>query len=86
MFRMSELAELRRRINATRWPDRETVADQSQGVQLATIQALARYWATEYDWRKIEAKLNALPNSSPRSMGWTFTSFMSARSTTMHCR
>ena len=47
---------------ATRWPDRETVADQSQGVQLATIQALARYWASEYDWRKVEAKLNALPN------------------------
>jgi pimeloyl-ACP methyl ester carboxylesterase len=60
-FPDSELAELRKRINATRWPDRETVADQSQGVQLATIQALARYWATEYDWRKVEAKLNALP-------------------------
>jgi pimeloyl-ACP methyl ester carboxylesterase len=58
----SELAELRRRISATRWPERETVADQSQGVQLATIQALAAYWADEYDWRKIEAKLNALPN------------------------
>ena len=58
----TELAELRRRINATRWPERETVTDASQGVQLATIQALARYWATEYDWRKIEAKLNALPN------------------------
>jgi len=57
-----ELAELRRRINATRWPDRETVTDQSQGVQLATTQALARYWATDYDWRKVEAKLNALPN------------------------
>jgi pimeloyl-ACP methyl ester carboxylesterase len=57
----SELAELRRRINATRWPDRETVADPSQGVQLATIQALAHYWGTEYDWRKIEAKLNAFP-------------------------
>jgi hypothetical protein len=57
----SELAELRRRINATRWPDRETVADQSQGVQLATIQALARHWGTEYDWRKVEAKLNAQP-------------------------
>ena len=56
-----ELAELRRRINATRWPDRETVTDQTQGVQLATTQALARYWATDYDWRKIEAKLNALP-------------------------
>ena len=56
------LAELRRRINATKWPERETVTDASQGVQLATIQALAHYWATEYDWRKIEAKLNALPN------------------------
>jgi hypothetical protein len=55
------LVELRRRINATRWPERETVADQSQGVQLATTQALAHYWATEYDWRKVEAKLNALP-------------------------
>ncbi len=57
-----ELTELRRRIKATRWPERETVADQSQGVQLATMQALARYWATDYDWRKCEAKLNALPN------------------------
>ena len=56
-----QLTELRRRINATKWPERETVADASQGVQLATTQALARYWATEYDWRKIEAKLNALP-------------------------
>jgi pimeloyl-ACP methyl ester carboxylesterase len=56
-----ELTELRRRINATRWPERETVTDASQGVQLATIQALARYWATEYDWRKCEAKLSALP-------------------------
>src|SRR5262245_55284598 len=58
----AELTELRRRINATRWPERETVPDQSQGVQLATTQALASYWATEYDWRKCEAKLNALPN------------------------
>jgi pimeloyl-ACP methyl ester carboxylesterase len=57
----SELAELRRRINATRWPDPETVTDTSQGVQLATLQALAHYWATDYDWRKCEAKLNALP-------------------------
>src|SRR5688572_6624568 len=57
----AELTELRRRINATRWPERETVTDQSQGVQLATMQKLARYWATEYDWRKVEAKLNALP-------------------------
>ena len=56
-----ELVDLRRRITATRWPEKETVEDQSQGVQLATIQALARYWGTEYDWRKCEAKLNALP-------------------------
>ena len=65
-FPDAELVELRNRINATRWPDRETVADQSQGVQLVTMQALARYWATEYDWRKVEAKLNALPQFSDR--------------------
>ena len=57
----AELAELRRRVKATRWPDKETVADPSQGVQLATMQKLARYWATDYDWRKVEARLNALP-------------------------
>src|SRR5262245_59409094 len=51
----AELTELRRRINATRWPERETVADASQGVQLATTQALARYWATYYDWRRCES-------------------------------
>src|ERR671912_740223 len=56
-----ELVELRRRIEATRGPSKELVPDRSQGVQLATIQALARYWATDYDWRKAEAKLNALP-------------------------
>jgi pimeloyl-ACP methyl ester carboxylesterase len=57
----AEITELRNRINATRWPDRETVTDASQGVQLETIQALARYWATEYDWRACEARLNAVP-------------------------
>jgi len=57
----AELTEMRRRIGTTRWPDRETVTDESQGVQLATMQDLARYWGTEYDWRKCEAKLNALP-------------------------
>jgi pimeloyl-ACP methyl ester carboxylesterase len=57
----AELTELRRRITATKWPERETVTDDSQGVRLATTQALARYWATEYDWRKVEARLNALP-------------------------
>ncbi|MEV0995877.1 epoxide hydrolase [Nonomuraea sp. NPDC050202] len=58
----SELQDLRARIAATRWPEKETVADQSQGVQLATIQELARYWADEYDWRRCEARLGALPN------------------------
>ena len=57
----AELADLRRRVAATRWPSEELVADRSQGVQRATLQALARYWATEYDWRRCEARLNALP-------------------------
>jgi hypothetical protein len=55
------LVDLRRRIAMTRWPERETVGDESQGVQLAAIQEVARYWGTDYDWRKCEAKLNALP-------------------------
>ncbi|ASL46332.1 Lipase 3 [Burkholderia sp. AD24] len=58
----SQLSDLRRRIKATRWPDREIVNDDSQGVPLATIQTLAQHWATDYDWRQCEAKLNALPN------------------------
>ncbi len=58
----AELVELRRRIDATRFPERETVTDASQGVQLATVQKLARYWATQYDWRKCEARLQALPH------------------------
>ena len=56
-----KLTELRRRIRATQWPEKETVTDDSQGVPLATMQKLARYWATDYDWRKAETKLNALP-------------------------
>jgi pimeloyl-ACP methyl ester carboxylesterase len=56
-----ELANLKRRILATKWPGKETVSDQSQGVQLSTVQNLAHYWATDYDWRKVEARLNALP-------------------------
>jgi pimeloyl-ACP methyl ester carboxylesterase len=59
--RDQDLAGLRRRLAATRWPTRELVEDRSQGVQLATLQALARYWSTKYDWRKCEARLNALP-------------------------
>jgi pimeloyl-ACP methyl ester carboxylesterase len=60
-FPERELGELRKRISSTRWPEQETVADASQGVQLATIRKLAHYWATQYDWRKAEAKLNAVP-------------------------
>ena len=56
-----DLVDLRQRIEATRWPTKELVEDRSQGVQLATMQELARYWTTDYDWRKAEAKLNALP-------------------------
>src|SRR5260221_2600604 len=57
----AELAELRRRIRTTRWPERETVMDESQGVKLGMMQDLARHWATDYDWRKVEATLNAVP-------------------------
>ena len=57
----ADLVELRRRIAAVRWPSKELVTDRSQGVQLATIQALAHYWTTEYDWRRCEARLNVLP-------------------------
>jgi hypothetical protein len=56
-----QIDNLRRRIAATRWPTKELVSDRSQGVQLATLQALARYWTNGYDWRKCEARLNALP-------------------------
>ncbi|MFY9671937.1 MAG: epoxide hydrolase N-terminal domain-containing protein, partial [Trebonia sp.] len=61
-FPEAELTELRRRVNATRWPERETVTDDSQGVRLAMMQDLARYWATDYDWGKCEAAVNARPN------------------------
>ena len=57
----AEIDELRRRLQATRWPEKETVKDQSQGVQLATIQALVRYWGSDYDFRRFEARLNAVP-------------------------
>jgi pimeloyl-ACP methyl ester carboxylesterase len=61
-FPEAELTELRRRVAATRWPESETVTDDSQGVPLAMMQDLAQYWGTDYDWRKCEARLNALPN------------------------
>ncbi len=60
-FPQAHLTDLRRRIAATRWPERETVTDATQGVRLATMRELARYWQTDYDWRKVEARLNALP-------------------------
>ena len=60
-FSQAALDDLRRRAIATRWPDKETVADRTQGIQLAKLQELVRYWGTDYDWRKVEAKLNALP-------------------------
>jgi hypothetical protein len=81
----AELDELRRRIAAMRWPEKEIVADHSQGVPLATMQKLADYWATEYDWRKVEAKLNALPNFITE-IGWTFISFTFVRNMKMPCR
>src|SRR5262249_30708863 len=56
------LADLKRRVQATKWPDREQVPDATQGVQLETMQKLAKYWATDHDWRKCEARINALPN------------------------
>jgi len=61
-FPEADLTELRRRVNATRWPERETVTDDSQGARLAMMQELARYWGTDYDWSRCEGKLNALPN------------------------
>ena len=60
-FADEKIVDMRRRINTTRWPDRETVMDESQGVQLAAIKEIARYWGTDYDWRKCESKLNSLP-------------------------
>src|SRR5512144_1848816 len=65
------LADLRKRISATRWPTKELVGDRSQGVQLATLRDLARYWSTEYDWRACEARLNALPQFTTEIDGVT---------------
>src|SRR5688572_8198721 len=62
----ADVADLRRRLAATRWPDKETVADESQGAQLAKLQELVRYWGTDYDWRKAEGKLNAFPHFKTR--------------------
>jgi hypothetical protein len=77
----AELTELRRRIKATKWPERETVTDATQGVQLAFIQALARYWATDYNWRRCEAQLNSHPQFITEIDGFT-----SGRDIKMPCR
>ena len=69
-----DIDDLRRRVAATRWPTKELVDDRSQGVQWATMQELARYWTTDYDMRRCEARLNALPQFRPRSTAWTSTS------------
>ena len=81
-----QLAELRRRIEATRWPSGELVDDRSQGVQLATMRELARYWTTEYDWRKCEARLNALPQFTTEIDGGISTSFTSGPGMRTRCR
>ncbi len=81
----AELADMRKRIKATRWPERETVTDESQGVKLSMMQDLARYWATDYDWRKVESRLNALQQFITEIDGWTCTSFTLDRCMKMHC-
>ena len=81
-----DLVDLRRRIADTQWPEKETVVDQSQGVQLATIQELVRYWGTDYDFRRFEARLNALPQFMTEIDGSTSTSSMSRRRTRTRCR
>ena len=80
------LDDLRRRIEATNWPEKETVADQSQGVPLALIQELARYWATEYDWRKCEARLKALPQFVTEIDGLDIHFIHVRSNTTTRCR
>jgi hypothetical protein len=81
-----KLTDLRRRIAATNWPENETVADASQGMPLATMQELARYWGTSYDWRKCEAQLNALPQFMTEIDGLNIHSSTFARSTRTRCR
>ena len=80
------IAGLRRHIAAARWPSEELVADRSQGVQLATIQELARYWTTDYDWRACKAKLNALQQYKTESTGVDITSSTFAPCTRAGCR
>jgi hypothetical protein len=80
------VADLRRRIRAARLPSQELVDDRSQGVQLATIRELARYWAGDYDWRACEARLNALPQFTTAIDGWTSISSTCGRRMRTRCR
>ena len=82
----AEIEALRARVVATRWPSKELVQDGSQGVQLATLQELARYWAADYDWRACEARLNALPQFTTEIDGSRSTSSTSSRLTKTRCR
>ena len=85
-FPNEALDDLKRRLKATRLPSKELVGDRSQGVQSATIHKLADYWASDYDWRNCESKLNALPQFKPRSTASTSTSSTSSRPTRTRCR
>ena len=80
-----QLADMRRKIAETRWPEKETVGDETQGVKLETMQTLARYWATDYDWRKVETRLNELPQFITEIDGLEFTSFTCVPDTLMRC-
>src|SRR4051812_31832780 len=82
----TDLDDLRARVVATRFPEKETVEDSSQGPRLATMQALARYWAEDYDWRKCEEKLDALPHFITEIDGLDTISSMFARTMRMRCR
>ena len=84
-FTDEQLADMRQRIAATRWPEKETVEDSSQGMTLATMRDLARYWATDYDWRKVEAKLSALPHFVTEIDGLDIH-FIHVRNTKTRCR
>ena len=81
----ADLENLKERLRATRWPDPQTVSDWSQGVPLEYLQRVCEYWARDYDWRKIEARLNALLNFTPTWMGSASTSCISVhRTLTLH--
>ncbi len=81
-----ELTDLRRRVAATRWPDKETVADQSQGAKLAKLQGPVTYWGSDYDWRKFEAKLNALPQFVTKLDGLDIHFIHASRAARTRCR